>query len=143
MSATLATVAELAADGKNIVITTLPGIGTVTKTLFTLEHAGLSIGLVNISNFGIENLGFPSLENGELRMNIPEELLEAEVVVFDGGRDMTPYTFKIVTEAMTARTLHGDALPKVKSVVVLFTDDQRGTAPKLSALDNTVTINVR
>lgn len=149
MSATLSAVAEAAVEGRNIIITSAPGIGTVSKTLFTLEEAGLSIGLLDISNlddtnFGLPGLsGLPGLEDTEVRWNVPEKFLRSDVLVLDGARNMMPSTFKIVTEMMVARTLHGNALPAVKSVVVIFTDDQFGDAPKLGALDNSVTINVR
>lgn len=142
MSATLATVAEAAAEGKNVVITTSPGIGTVARTLFTLEEAGLSIGLLDISYLADGNFGLPGVEDNEVKWSVPEKFLNSDVLVLDGARDMLPSTFKIVTEMMVARTLRGNALPAVKSVVVIFTDDQYG-ATKLAALDNSVTINVR
>jgi hypothetical protein len=115
--------------------------------LFAIEKAGLSIGLLNVRNLGDEDFGLPFIEDNEVRWQVPARFLHSDVLVLDGAEDMASSTLKFVTELMTSRTLRGKALPAVKSVVVIFgvisEDDLHSDAPKLSALDNTVSINVR
>lgn len=145
MSGALATVAEAAAEGKNVVITTTPGIGTVSKTLTKLEDAGLSIGHLDVQ---VTSMPMPMLNvlvavGENLHPILHNDVLNAEVLVFDGLDGAHPYVLKALTEVMTSRTLYGEALPSVKSVVVIFSDDQSDNAPKLSSLNNSVTLNVR
>jgi hypothetical protein len=145
MSAPLATVAETAAEGKNIVITTLPGIGTVSKTLATLEAAGLSIAILDTRNIDSPELGIFVVDGDgdDLRMVLPEEILNAEVLFFDGIESALPEVLEAITEVMTDRTLNGVHLPSVKSVVATSIGYDANITKGLDALDNTVTINVR
>lgn len=144
MSSPLATVAEFAAEGKNIVITTLPGIGSVSKTLANLEAAGLSIAILDTRNIDTPDLGIFVIDGGDnLRMLLPEEILNAEVLFFDGIESASPATLEAITELMTDRTLNGVRLPSVKSVVATSIGYAAKITKGLDTLDNTVTINVR
>lgn len=145
MSVTLETVAEAAAEGKNIVITTAPGIGTVSQTLTNLEAAGLSIGHLDVQ---VTSMPMPMLnvlvDDGDaLRPILHNDVLNAEVLFFDGIDDAHPYVLKALTEVMTSRTLYGEKLPSVKSVVAIFIGDAEDAPALLSAFANTVTIDVR
>lgn len=144
MPSPLATVAELAAEGKNIVITTLPGIGSVSKTLANLEAADLSIAILDTRNIGTPDLGIFVIDGGDnLRMLLPEEILNAEVLFFDGIESASPEVLEAITEVMTDRTLNGVRLPSVKSVVATSIGYDAKITKGLDLLDNTVTINVR
>lgn len=142
MSANFATVAEAATEGKNIVITTAPGIGTVAQTLFAIEEAGLSIGLLNIVNHAGDEFGLPFAAGDEVKWEIPEMFLNSDVLVLDGGQDMAEDTIKNVTELMTSRTLHGNALPAVKAIV-LITAEANTDADTFAGFDNTVRVDFR
>lgn len=140
MSETLANAAEAAADGKNVIITTSPGIGTVSKTLSNLEAAGLSIAHLDVLVIPLKSLAIFVSDGDTLYPLLHNEVLTAEVLVFDGIDGATPTALKTVTEVMTSRTMQGMKLPSVKSVVSFFDGD----APALlAAIANTVTINVR
>lgn len=143
MSSPLATVAKIAAEGKNIVITTLPGIGSVSKTLANLEAAGLSIAILDTATVGLPDLGIFVADGDSVRMLLPEEILNAEVLFFDGIESAAPETLEAITEVMTDRTLNGVHLPSVKSVVATSIGYDAKITKGLDALPNTVTINVR
>jgi imidazoleglycerol phosphate synthase glutamine amidotransferase subunit HisH len=143
MSAPLANVAEIAAEGKNIVITTLPGIGSVSKTLANLEAAGLSIAILDTATVGLPDLGIFVADGDNLRMLLSEEILNAEVLFFDGIESASPEVLETITEVMTDRTLNGVRLPSVKSVVATSIGYDAKITKGLDTLDNTVTINVR
>lgn len=144
MSATLASVAGFAAEGKNIVITTLPGIGSVSKTLANLEAADLSIAILDTRNISTPDLGIFVIDGGDnLRMLLPEEILNAEVLFFDGIESASPEVLEAITEVMTDRTLNGVRLPSVKSVVVTSIGYDANYTRGLDALENTVKVEVR
>lgn len=145
MSATLANFAEIAAEGKNIVLTTAPGIGTVSRALSTLEDAGLSIAHLDVQ---VTSMPMPMLnvlvDNGDtLSPILHNDVLNAEVLFFDGIDGAHPYVLKALTEVMTSRTLYGEALPSVKSVVAIFIGDAEDVPAQITELPNTVTLNVR
>lgn len=142
MSVTLATVAEAAAEGKNIVITTAPGIGTVSQTLSNLEAGGLSIAHLDVLVIPLQSLAIFVADGDTLYPLLHNEVLKADVLVFDGIDGASPTALKTITEVMTKRTMQGMKLPSVKSVVAIFTDAADAPA-LLSAFANTVTIDVR
>lgn len=144
MPALLEEVAEAALAGKNIVITTAPGIGTVSKTLATLEDAGLVIGHIDAPYFTFEMLEIFVPEGDILRPVLVDEAIESEVLVFDGIDGADAETLKTITEVMTSRTLYGRELPSVKTVVAIFTTAVPNPAVStLAALENTVEVTVR
>lgn len=145
MPSPLASVAEIAAEGKNIVITTLPGIGSVSKTLANLEAGGLSIAILDTRNITYPDLGIFVIDSDgdNLRMILPEEILNAEVLFFDGIESASPETLEAITEVMTDRTLNGVRLPSVKSVVVTSIGYDANYTRGLDTLENTVKIEVR
>jgi hypothetical protein len=143
MSSPLDTVAEIAAEGKNIVITTLPAIGSVSKTLANLEAAGLSIAILDTATVGLPDLGIFVADGDNLRMLLSEEILNAEVLFFDGIESASPEVLEAITEVMTDRTLNGVRLPSVKSVVATSIGYDAKITKGLDTLENTVTINVR
>lgn len=145
MPSPLASVAEIAAEGKNIVITTLPGIGSVSKTLANLEAGGLSIAILDTRNIDTPTLGIFVIDSDgdNLRMILPEEILNAEVLFFDGIESASPEALEAITEVMTDRTLNGVRLPSVKSVVVTSIGYDANYTRGLDALENTVKIEVR
>lgn len=145
MPSPLASVAEIAAEGKNIVITTLPGIGSVSKTLANLEAGGLSIAILDTRSIDTPTLGIFVIDSDgdNLRMILPEEILNAEVLFFDGIESASPEALEAITEVMTDRTLNGVRLPSVKSVVVTSIGYDANYTRGLDALENTVKIEVR
>lgn len=145
MPSPLASVAEIAAEGKNIVITTMPGIGSVSKTLANLEAGGLSIAILDTRNIDTLTLGIFVIDSDgdNLRMILPEEILNAEVLFFDGIESASPEVLEAITEVMTDRTLNGVRLPSVKSVVATSIGYDANYTRGLDALENTVKIEVR
>lgn len=145
MPSPLASVAEIAAEGKNIVITTMPGIGSVSKTLANLEAGGLSIAILDTRNIDTPTLGIFVIDSDgdNLRMILPEEILNAEVLFFDGIESASPEVLEAITEVMTDRTLNGVRLPSVKSVVATSIGYDANYTRGLDALENTVKIEVR
>jgi hypothetical protein len=143
MSVTVETVTESALEGKNVVLTTPPGIGSVSKTLAQLEAAGLSIALLEAPVMSPEYLAVLVLAGDELRTALSNEIVNAEVLVFDGVDSALPETLDAVTEVMTHRTLRGVELPSVKSVVAIFVGDAEDLPTKFAESPNTVAVNVR
>jgi hypothetical protein len=143
MSSTIAPVAEAALNGKNVVLTTPPGIGTVSKTLSTLEAAGLSIGHLDVPVTALGGMSILFLKDDKLELLLHNDVLEAEVLVFDGIDSAVPSTLKLLVEVMTDRTLYGIPLPSVKSVVAIFVGDAEDCPAQFGEIPNTVTVNVR
>lgn len=143
MSETLATLAEASAEGKNVVITTAPGIGTISKTLTNLEDSGLSIGHLDVPVLALGGLAILVADGDTLYPILHNDVLAAEVLVFDGIGAASPNVLKLLTEVMTSRTLYGSALPSVKSVIAIFIGDAEDAPTQISEIPNTVTINVR
>lgn len=143
MSATIESVAKTALQGKNAVITALPGGGTVARVLRTLEKAELNIGYLNLAQVAGVYLGSPCIMGAEIQMRISEKFLKADVLVLDGGGDVTAGTLEVIKKLMTDRIIYDTKLPKVKSVLVIFLEDPQDSASKLFRLTNTVKVNAR
>ena len=144
MSNPITTAVEAAAEGKNVVLTTLPGIGSVSKTLAYLEAAGLSIAHLDLSTVTLPDLGIFVFDgNDSLRKILPNEILNADVLFFDGIESAAPETLKALTEVMTSRTLYGTPLPSVKSVVAVSIVLDMTYTRGLDSIENTVKVEVR
>jgi hypothetical protein len=141
MSGAVQAVAKSTLQGKNSVITALPGAGTVSKVLKVLEKAELNIGYLNLCQPAGVYLGSDCIIGEEIRMKISDKFLKADVLVLDGGGDVTPSTLEVIKKLMTDRSIYGTKLPKVKSVVVIFHEDPQDAARKLVRLTNTVQVN--
>lgn len=137
---TFETITESALSGKNVVIKTAPGIGTVSKTLATLEAAGFKIAQVE-AHFALPwELGLVYLENDTYRRQLPDAFVTADVLVFDGIESAPADTLKAVEELMVNRTMNGVELPTVKSVIAIRVSDDTDTVTDFESLDNTVTV---
>lgn len=143
MPETIEALAESALLSKNTVITTFPGIGTMSKILYTVEEAGLSIGYLNLAHYADFYATALCTAGGELRMETSQAFLRAEALVLDGGAFITPHILEVVTTLMTDRRLYGMMLPNAQTVIVVFTDDEQGNALKLAAIPDSVTVNIR
>lgn len=143
MSREVQTVAVMTLQGKNSVITALPGAATMSKVLKALESAELNIGYLNLCQPAGVYLGSDCIVGEEIRMKISDNFLKADVLVLDGAEAITPNTLEVIKELMTDRIIYKTKLPKVKSVIVIFHDDPRDSAKKLARLANTVKIEVR
>jgi hypothetical protein len=137
------TITESALAGKNVVIKTPPGIGTVSKTLATLEAAGFSIAQVEARVGSPAELGLLFLENDSLRWQLPDEIVTADLLVFDGIESAVPEMLNALNELITKRVINGVELPSVKSVVAIRVSDDTDTVTEFESLDNTVTVTVR
>lgn len=143
MPATIESIADSTLKGKNAVVTTVPGMGSALKVVKALEDEGLSIGYLDMAHYAGIHLGRNSLEGNELRMKVSDDFLLAEAVILNSGGHISPRTIDVVAQLMSDRVLYGMQLPKVKSVVVIFTDDPYGNILKLSKIPNTVKMNIR
>lgn len=122
-------------------ITAMPGEATVSKVLKVLEKAELNIGYLNLTHSAGVYFGSDCIMGEEIRMKISDKFLKADVLVLNGGGDVTPGTLEIIKKLMTDRIIYGTKLPKVKSVVVIFHEDPQDAAKKLARLTKTVKVN--
>lgn len=143
MPASIKAIAQSTVRGKNAVVTAVPGMGVTSKVIAALENEGLSIGYLDMAHCAGIHLGQQTLEGNELRLKVTDDFLLAETLVLNNGSYITSKTLEVVASLMSDRILYGTRLPKVKSVIVLFTEDPHGTAPKLSKMPNTIKVDVR
>jgi uridylate kinase len=143
MSAIIEAIAESTLRGRNAVVTSISEVGTVGKVLTTLDAVGMNVGYLNLaqSAAGIY-LGSQCHIGNEIWLKKADEFLEAEVIVLDRGSHISINTLDVVRKLMSHRIVYDTYLPNVKSVVVVFTEDPQGSAKKLSALPNTMSVNL-
>jgi hypothetical protein len=143
MPGTIKAITESTLKGKNAVVTSMPGMNVTSKVLKALESEGLNIGYLDMAHYAGLHLGRLTHEGNELRMKVADTFILAETVVLNNGSYISGATLEVVKALMSDRVLYGVSLPKVKSVVVIFTDDPQDSAPKLSKVSNTVKVNIR
>lgn len=130
MPATDMFAATLAA-GANIVVSTVPGLGTVTHTLAELNSLNSKVLIVDA-------LALSEIGTGYLDPT-------AEVVVVDEAHLALPLVREQIAELMLKRTINGEEMTQLKSVVVFFTHRNPETdqyAAQLAALGPALSINL-
>lgn len=130
-------------EGKNIVITTEPGIGTVGDTMAALEASPYSVGVIHVGFSGGEAFGLPYFDGEEVKMEVPEKIQNSQVLVLDGIEFMDNIDRKRITELLTYRTLHGNILPNLKAIVAISVGNEHNDAFTFGQIGNTVTIHAR
>lgn len=143
MSGEIQSVVKAVLQGKNSIVTVLPGAGAVSKILKAFEKSELNVGYLNLSQPAGIYLGSECIMGEEIRMKISDKFRNADVLVLDGGGAITPNTLEVIKKLMTDRILYNEKLTKVKSVIVIFHDDPRDLAKKMTRLTNSIKIEVR
>lgn len=123
-------------------ITSPSGVRAASKVLHAINTAGLRAGYVNLAKYAGVYLGSPCHIGSEIWLQMADTFLESEVLVLDEGDHITDGTFDVIVKLMSDRVIYQTWLPKVKSVVVIFTDDPRGYVKRLSQLSNTLSVKI-
>lgn len=143
MSVSAARITGSIDEGKNIVITTEPGIGTVNDTMAALEASTYSVGVVRVGFSGSEAFGLPFIDGDEIKMSVPEVIQNSQVLVLDGIEFMDANDRKHITELLTYRTLHGNMLPNLKSIVAISVGNEHHDSASFAEINDTVMIHAR
>lgn len=143
MPETIEAIADSTLEGKNAVITATPGMNVASRVLTALENAGLNIGYLDMAHYAGIHLGRKTLEGNELRLKVADRFFLVDALLLNSGGHISETTLEVVTQLMSDRIIYGMHLPKVKSVVVIYTDDPQKSARKLSKIPNTVKVNIR
>lgn len=126
------TVFDVSVDlGFNFVISTDPGLGTVNDTLAALRS--LNKNLLVVDALALTTLGAGYLDT------------EAEIILIDEAHLALPMVREQIAELMHKRTINGESMDKLSSVVVIFTHRNTETdayAAQLAELGPTVSINI-
>lgn len=141
MSISAALITASASEGKNIVITTEPGIGTVAQTMAALEDSTYSVGVIHVGFSGGTAFGLPFIDGDEIKIGVPEKIQNSQVLVLDGIEFMDANDRKHITELLTYRTLHGNLLPNLRAIVAISVGNEHHDAASFAGIPDTVTIN--
>lgn len=111
--------------GANIIISTPPGLGTVTSSIEALKTISDTFSVVDTLALHDDCLNTELLDLG------------TDILVLDEAHLATPGVQELIHEVMTERTFNSQPMPNLKSVVMLFTHRNADTdkyAAKLAKL---------